>query len=380
MTTTATAPSPDIRAIRGKFASVRAELSDALIERDAEIDLVLTALLAREHVLLVGAPGSAKSLLVDSLLRWMHGQKFSILLTKFTTPEEVFGPLDIAKLTEGHYRRVTTGRLPEADICFADEIFKSSSAILNTLLRILNERTFENDGVVLDCPLRLAVAASNEWPNSQDGGKELAAVFDRFLFRRTVRPILTAAGRRKLLWTRDHTPTLSTSITVAEVDAAHAAVRAMPWANEAVEAMESILRELQKEGIVPGDRRQFKSVLAAQAAAFLNDATEVQPEHLEVLASVLWDDPAEQPEKCAGVVAKIANPVGMQVSSHLLEVEQILAATDVKDIAKAATATRKLEEIHGKLLGMGVDPRATKARSYVKDKIREIRLGSLDAV
>src|SRR6185312_12006971 len=184
------------------------------------------------------------------------------------------GPLDIPKLTEGRYRRVTAGRLPEAECAFVDECFKASSAILNTLLRILNERTFENDGMVLDCPLRLCVAASNEWPNSQEGGKELAAVFDRFLFRRIVRPIMTAVGRKKLLWTRDHTPKLTTSITPAEVDAAHAAVRAMPWAAEAVEAMEEILRQLQKEGIVPGDRRQFKAVLAAQAAAFLNDAIE----------------------------------------------------------------------------------------------------------
>src|SRR5262249_23275335 len=97
------------------------------------------------------------------------------------------------------------------------------------------------------------------------GGQELAALFDRFLLRRSVRPILTAAGRQRLLWERDHTPRLSTSITPAEVDQAHAEARALPWSDEAKEALEAILRGLSKEGIQPGDRRQFQSVGACQA-------------------------------------------------------------------------------------------------------------------
>jgi len=107
-----------------------------------------TALVAGEHLLLVSPPGCAKSLLLDSLLAAAGGSKFSILLTKFTVPEEVFGPISLVGLKEDRFRRVTTGRLPEADFAFVDEVFKASSAILNTLLGILNERAFDaGDGV-----------------------------------------------------------------------------------------------------------------------------------------------------------------------------------------------------------------------------------------
>src|SRR5262249_21068596 len=95
-------------------------------------------------------------------------------------PGRLAGPISIAGLKEDRYRRVTTGKLPEADLAFLDEIFKASSAILNTLLRLLNERVFENgDGPFVKVPLKLAVAAANEWPQSQEGGKELGALFDR---------------------------------------------------------------------------------------------------------------------------------------------------------------------------------------------------------
>src|SRR5947207_14927784 len=145
--------------VRDKFVATRKELSAALIERDEEIDLVLTALVAQEHVLLVGAPGTAKSLLLDSLMGWMSGRRFSILLTKFSVPEEVFGPISVAGLKEDRYRRITTGKLPEADLAYVDEIWKASSAILNTLLRILNERVFDaGDGTLVKVPLKICVA------------------------------------------------------------------------------------------------------------------------------------------------------------------------------------------------------------------------------
>src|SRR5439155_18792600 len=166
-------------------------------------------------------------------MAWMKGRKFSILLNRFTTPEELLGPISVSGLKSDVYRRVTTGKLPEADLAFIDECMKGSSAILNTLLKILNERTYEvGDGTVIKVPLKLAVAASNEWP-SPETGKELAALLDRFALRKSVRSILTASGRQRLLWGGDHTPRLSTSITPAEVDDAHARAMALPWTGEA---------------------------------------------------------------------------------------------------------------------------------------------------
>src|SRR5205814_10151184 len=122
---------------------------------------------------LVRPPGCGKSLLLDSLLSWAGGTRFRVLFTKFAVPEECYGPVSLRALKEDRYVRVTAGKLPEADYAFLDEVMKASSAILNTLLRLLNERTFDaGDGVVREVPLKLCVAASNEWP-SPDTGKEL---------------------------------------------------------------------------------------------------------------------------------------------------------------------------------------------------------------
>ena len=373
-------PTASAATIRDKFAAARKELSHTLIERDEEIDLVLTALLAGEHVLLVGPPGCGKSLLLDSVLSWTGGAKFSILLTKFTTPEEVFGPVSLAALKEDRYLRVSTGKLPEADYAFVDEVWKASSAILNTLLRILNERTYDpGDGVVRRVPLKLCVAASNEWP-SPDTGKELAAIADRFLLRKAVTAIRSQAGRQRLLWTRDHTPRFSATVMPAEVEEARRQAQSLPWSADAKDALEAVLTELAREGVRPGDRRQFKTVGVVQAFAYLHGADEVMPEHLEVAQHSLWDSPEEQPQKAAQVIARVANPVGMRVTQLLLEVESVLAAADVRNLADAARAAAKLAEIDKQLAGLSGNGRVEKARAYLKDQLKRLKLASIEAV
>jgi MoxR-like ATPase len=366
--------------VRDKFARAREELSAALVEREDEVDLVLTALVAGEHVLLVGPPGCGKSLLLDSVLGWTGGTKFSLLLTKFTTPEECFGPVSLAALKADRYLRVTTGKLPEADYAFLDEVYKASSAVLNTLLRVLNERTFDaGDGVARPVPLKLCVAASNEWA-APETGKELAAVSDRFLLRKAVSPIRSQAGRQKLLWTRDHVPRVSAAVTPAEVEQARRHARTLPWSAEAREALEAVLKELAREGVRPGDRRQFKTVGVVRAFAYLAGADEVLPEHLEVARHTLWDDPVEQPQTAARVIARVANPVGMRVTQLLLEVEEVLAAADVRNLADAAKAAAKLAEVDRQLAGLKGGGRVETGRAYVKDQLRRLKLASIEAV
>jgi MoxR-like ATPase len=372
---------PDRPGARERFAQARREMSAALVERDGEVDLVLTALVAREHPLLVGPPGTAKSMLLDALMSWMGGRKFSALLTRYSQPEELFGPVSLKGLKEDRFVRVTAGRLPEADGCFLDEVFKASSAILNTLLTVLNERAFDaGDGVSRPVPLRICMGASNEWANAEEGGKELQALFDRFLFRKEVRPVATRAGRERLLWADIRPPAFSAPITPTELDSASEQAAALPWGDAAKEALTQVLKELAQEGIRPGDRRQRKAVKAARAYAWLNGAEMVLPEHLEVLAHVLWVDPQEQPLKCAQVIARVANPPGMRVAGLLMECEEVIAATDARNLSQAAVTAAKLSEIERKLAAMGKDPRAEKARTHVREQARQLKLASLEAV
>src|SRR5947209_16793973 len=144
------------------LARVRDELEQAFVERSEVIEGALVALLSRSHVLLIGPPGTAKSMLADELCRRVDGARyFQWLLTKFTTPEEVFGAVSLKALEADEYRRVTTAKLPEAHIAFLDEIFKASSSILNALLTLLNERRFHNGRASIAVPLLTVFGAAN---------------------------------------------------------------------------------------------------------------------------------------------------------------------------------------------------------------------------
>jgi len=365
--------------VKDKFDVTRKELNESLIERTDEIDLLLTALIAGEHLLLVGSPGCGKSLLIDSLMKWTHGSKFSCLLNKFTMPEELFGPYSISELKSDRFVRITTNRLPEAKFIFLDELFKSSSSILNTLLKLLHERTFDRgDGITLRVPLELCLAASNEWPEG-DSKKELGALFDRFLLRKTVNPISSLAGRQKLLWA-NQPPEFSTSLSAHELTAARLDAQGLVWSKEAKQALESVLDELARQGVRPSDRRQYKSVAIVQSFAWLNGAEDVQPEHLEVLQHVLWNDHTEEASKVRAVIMTIAAPISMKVNGLISEIEQILAGVNPKDLGATATAASKLSEISKSLKAMKEHPKALAAIAYLKEKITELRLKSLDSI
>ena len=366
--------------IRAKFAAARSALCSTLIEREEEVDVVLTALLAHEHVLLVGPPGCGKSLLLDSLLSWTGGRKFSILFTKFTTPEEVVGPVSLSALKEDRYVRVTSGKLPEADYAFLDEIYKASSAILNTLLKLLNERTFDGgDGSVRRVPLKLCVAASNEWA-SPDTGKELTALTDRFLLRRIVNPIRSRAGRERLLWAADHIPKFTTSITPAEVDEARRLAQALPWSVEAKRRPPSHPRRAGK-GRDPARRPATVQDGRRRPGLRLPQWGRRGPPRAPGNRPALpVGRPGGAAQKVAQVIARIANPTGMRVTQLLLEVESVLAATDVRNLADAAKAAAKLAEIDRQLSGLSGNGRVEKARAYLKDQLKQLKLASIEAI
>lgn len=159
--------------------------SDGLIDRRALVELIAMAAIAGEHVLVIGPPGTAKSEAVRRIASSLGGTYFEYLLGRFTEPSEIFGPVSLKRLKDGVVETETAGMLPEADIAFLDEVFLGSTAILNTLLGILNERRFRRGHTAIQCPLRVCVGASNRLPEDET----LAAFADRFLVRVFVGPI-----------------------------------------------------------------------------------------------------------------------------------------------------------------------------------------------
>lgn len=362
-----------------KFSKTRKEMADGLVEREAEIDLVLTAVVAQEHCLLVGPPGVAKSLLIETVGKWMNTPVFQYLLTKFTEPGEILGPVNIAALKEGRYERLTEGFAPQAVLFFGDEIFKAGSALLNCLLSLLNERVIRIANKTLYCPLRLFLGASNEYPSAFEGGKELAALFDRLLLRKTVRPVATPEGRDRL-WFAPETlaPKLSTRLTIEELDEAHSLAMKLDFSDEARDAVKLIGRELGQQGIVPGDRRCVKAAKVCKAAAWLDGAKEVGPSHLEILAHVLWDDPVQE-QATGETVARVANPLGAQVTGRMVEANQVIdglakvSRTDPSFTPQAIAAVNKLREIARQLKALkGQSPKALSAWEYVDGKAKEL--------
>src|SRR5687767_9979248 len=162
-----------------QFQEVARILNAHFLDKQEIIRLLVVSAIAGEHMVIIGPPGTAKSAMIDMFARLVDARYFEYLLTRFTEPNELFGPVDISAFREGRYTRRIEGMLPTAEIVFLDEIFKSNSAILNSLLHVINERKFQNGPEVLPVPLISLYAASNEVPNDEN----LAAMFDRFLVR-----------------------------------------------------------------------------------------------------------------------------------------------------------------------------------------------------
>jgi MoxR-like ATPase len=337
----------DTTSVRTGFLALRDDLSRLLFERETIIEAALLGLVTSEHVLLLGPPGTAKSVLARRLCQSIQGATyFEHLLTRFSTPEEVFGPLSLAALERDQYRRITAGTLVEAHIAFLDEVFKANSAILNSLLGLINERTYHEAGHTLPAPLLTLVAASNETP--EDHG--LNALFDRFLIRLTVPPLADDESFRRLL--QQDTTAPATTITLDQLDLAQREVSLTALTKDAIEAIIAIKHVLEEEGIAASDRRWKACAKLVRAKAWFEGDTQTTSDHCEILAHALWTDPAHI-RTVERAVSRVANPLNLE-AVELEDAAQDLydqrPAPDHPNLTEALEPLlRQLSDIHTRL-------------------------------
>lgn len=347
----ATSAAPQVLSPTHKFELLRAALRERYLERAELIDGALVAMLSGEPLIMIGPPGTAKSAIARSICESLHGKFFGWMLTKFTVPEELFGPFSLKGLENDQYVRVTTGKLPEADIVFLDEVGKASSSISNTLLPILNskERIFYNNGQAVKVPTLAIFGSSNEVPQSED----LSAFYDRWTLRFNVNYVEDETSIRRLF----NPPTQYSPIvpiTRQELEAARKDSCALALGTGTEDALVAILREVRNEGFMVSDRKWVQMNEVIRANAYLNAHIVVEVEDLSILTAVLWSTP-DQIAKVQKIVGKICNPLG----------EKILNITDgIRDVY------RELQKNKGKENDGGIEA-FNKARNAVK-KLEEL--------
>ncbi|MFC3041565.1 AAA family ATPase [Virgibacillus xinjiangensis] len=303
-----------------KLKEIKQALNTKYLERETQIEGMLVALLAKEHLLLVGPPGTAKSTLSNELSNMMDGANyFQWLLTKYTTPDEVFGGIMLKEMEQGIYRHNTASKMPEAHLVFLDEIFKGSSEILNSLLKAINERTFENGPDEMDMPLMTLVGASNEYPEEDEG---LDALFDRFLLRFEVDYIKDRQNLISMMKGTGKGQTMPT-ITLKELEGLQFLREMVDIPDNVYETLADIWEELKDEGIRPSDRRLQRSYSALQAKALIEQRQIVEVKDILFLEHVLWEN-ADQREQVRDIVHRYAQ----DAVAHALEA----IAEDAKDI------------------------------------------------
>jgi MoxR-like ATPase len=378
---------PDAELLRAaqKVREVGRALDDRYLDKAEIVRLLLVTLVAGEHMLIVGPPGTAKSALVRHLARLVDARYFEYLLTRFSEPNEIFGPVDIKAFREGTFVRRVDAMLPDAEIVFLDEVFKSNSAILNSLLSILNERRFFTGSTTLRVPLCSLYGATNEVPNDD----ALSAIFDRFLVR-ALSDNLDSFHFHGLVerGLRAETDALRASVekTGAEPDVSGGAVRPlvslaeirllqqrlpqlMRFSDEFLARYKGLIFQIRSEGVSVSDRRVVKLLKLFAASALIDGRPAAHDGDFFVLRHI-WNSVDQIPllEDVVGPVLEKhhrENPEERRASATATDLDGILAELGVirgillggeplSDV-QLFSQLRNLQDIRGALQALGTD-------------------------
>ncbi|WP_210590986.1 AAA family ATPase [Streptomyces sp. GESEQ-35] len=383
---TETQDTQDTQDTADRLRTISDELSDRFYERADVVRTLVVTLLAGQHSLVLGPPGTAKSELARELTGRFEGAAYwEILLSKFTAPTRMFGPIDVAALARGEYRQVYDGRATTAHIAFIDEIFKCSTAALNETLGYLNERIYhpESGGEPIRCPLIGAITASNELPSAEDS----AAIYDRLLVRIEVGYLEDPSNFAALVRSAVSRPEAPTRTTVELAALQHAVTEGVPAVDVPdviVDAVCTLRAALRRKELVASDRRWRQAVGLLQASAYLDSRPAVAETDLSVLTHVLWDSPAERPT-VEREVLQLVNPDAKEALDLADAIDELEAQLDAMAgqsrealsewvIKKAhnqlAMAGKRLEQLRAEAAGGG---RSTAAIDRVTGRQRAVR-------
>jgi len=340
-----------------RLQQVARVLEEYFLGKSETVRLMLIAAAAGEHMLLIGPPGTAKSALVRLFSRLVSARYYEYLLTRFTEPNEIFGPIDITAFREGTYRRRTEGMLPEAEIVFLDEVFKANSAILNSLLGVLNERIFTSGSNVTRVPLLSAFGASNEVPNDED----LMAVFDRFLLRvrsenldsyhfheLLMRGIkneqLRAFGPQQQQQQQQMGPFLESADLFG---VQQNIIARMTFTEEFLSQYKGIVFQIRSEGISLSDRRAIKMLKLFAASAFVDGRPTADTSDFFVLRHT-WNnfDQSEILDAIVGPVLEAhyrANPQARRFGAADVGIDALVA--EINRLRDLLTSDRPMSDI-----------------------------------
>lgn len=390
----AAASAPTVADLSRRLQDGARQLQAQFLGKEEIIRLLFISAVAGEHLVMVGPPGTAKSALLRSFAEVIEAQYFDYLLTRFTEPNEIFGPVDIQAFRAGSYRRRVQGMLPEAEVVFLDEIFKANSAILNSLLTLLNSRRFTHGNETVHVPLISLYAASNEVPTDE----ALSALFDRFLLRVRVDYLDSYHFRGLLqkgieLEARGMNPASEPLRPVVTAEDLRSLQRGfgglLDFGEDFLSTFKGLVFQIRSEGIGLSDRRIVKLLKLFAASAVFDGRQRVDDSDLFVLRHV-WNTP-EQEEILQEIVGPVldqwyeqhpdqarigATPTNLQdLLEELRIIRQTLTGSEVLSDMQLFSQLRNLGDIKAALMRMPDNPTAQRMVGEV-DKLLETMFAS----